>query len=174
MSSLFRLELNSNKKHFLKSISTFHRSLLFLLIWNWNNKFAHTLQSHSSLGNYTWFQTKMSKGYSNLFLTKTMQKPLPLGGGAPTSRAYIREYLLPDKSLLLWTVTVKGIDTQSHIVEQGNRAVTKISSCWVYEISWQAIEQLEGPFGFIFLLFPMKVAGGYTHSGREKSLAPST
>ena len=54
-----------------------------------------------------------------------MQKPLPLGGGAHTSRAYIREYLLPDKSLLLWTVTVKGIDTQSHIVEQSNKAVTK-------------------------------------------------
>ena len=106
-----------------------------------------------------------------------MQKPLPLGGGgggAHTSRAYIREYLLPDKSLLLWTVTVKGIDTQSHIVEQGNRAVTKISSCWVNEISRQVIEQLECPFGFTFLLFPMKVDGGYTHSGREKSMAPST
>ena len=117
----------------------------------------------------------MSKGYSNLFLDQNSAKPLPLGGGgANTCRAYIREYLLPDKSLLLWTVTVKGIDTQSHIVEQGNRAVTKISSCWVYEISWQVIEQLEGPFGFIFLLFPMKVASGYTHSGRERSLAPST
>ena len=117
----------------------------------------------------------MSKGYSNLFLDQNSAKPLPLGGGgAHTCRAYIREYLLPDKSLLLWTVTVKGIDTQSHIVEQGNRAVTKISSCWVYEIGRQVIEQLEGPFGFIFLLFPMKVAGGYTHSGREKSLAPST
>ena len=88
--------------------------------------------------------------------------------------AYIREYLPLDKPLLLWTVTVKGIDTQSCIEEEGNRAVTKISSCWVNEISWQVIEQLECPFGFIFLLFPMKVAGGYTHSGREKSLAPST
>ena len=119
----------------------------------------------------------MSKGYSNLFLDQNSAKPLPPGGGgggANTCRAYIREYLLPDKSLLLWTVTVKGIDTQSHIVEQGNRAVTKISSYWVYEISWQVIEQLEGPFGFIFLLFPMKVASGYTHSGRERSLAPST
>ena len=118
----------------------------------------------------------MSKGYSNLFLDQNSAKPLPLGGGgANTSRAYIREYLLPDKSLLLWTVTVKGIDTQSHIVEQGNKAVTKISSCWVNEISWRVFEQLECPaFGFIFLLFPMKVAGGYTHSGREKSLAPST
>ena len=93
----------------------------------------------------------MSKGYSNLFLDQNSAKPLPLGGGAHTCRAYIREYLLPDKSLLLWTVAVKGIDAQSHIVEQGNRAVTKISSCWVYEISRQVIEQLEGPFGFIFL-----------------------
>ena len=118
----------------------------------------------------------MSKGYSNLFLDQNSAKPLPLGGGggANTCRAYIRGYLLPDKSLFLWPFTVKGIDTQSHIVEQGNRAVTKISSYWVYEISWQVIEQLEGPFGFIFLLFPMKVASGYTHSGRERSLAPST
>ena len=88
--------------------------------------------------------------------------------------AYISEYLPLDKPLLLWTVTVKGNDTQSHIVEQSNRAVTKISSCWVNEISWWIIEQLECPFGFIFLLFPMKVARGYNHSGREKSLAPGT
>ena len=88
--------------------------------------------------------------------------------------AYTREYLPLDKPLLLWTVTVKDIDSQSHIVEQGSKAViTKILSCWVYEISRQVIEQLECPFGFIFLLFPMKVAGDYTQSGREKSLAPS-
>ena len=84
MSSLFRLELNSNKKHFLKSISTFHRSLLFLLIWNWDNKFAHTLQSHSSLENLTWLQTKLSKGYSNLFLDQKSAKTLPLWGGGGT------------------------------------------------------------------------------------------
>ena len=89
--------------------------------------------------------------------------------------AYIREYLPLEKPLLLWTVTVTGIDSQSHIVEHGNKAViTKISSCWVNEISWRVIEQLECPFAFIFLLFPMKVAGGYTYSGREKSLAPGT
>ena len=115
MSSLFRLELNSNKKHFLKSISTFHRSLLFLLIWNWDNKFAHTLWSHSSLGNHTWFQTKMSKAYSNLFLDQNSPKPLPLGGGggAHTSSAYIREYLLPDKSLLYRLSLLKAL-THSH------------------------------------------------------------
>ena len=85
--------------------------------------------------------------------------------------AYIREYLPPDKPVLLWTVTVKGIDTQSHIAEHGNKAViTKILSCWVYEINRRVIEQLECHFGFIFLLFPMKVAGGYTH----KSLAPGS
>ena len=84
-------------------------------------------------------------------------------------------YVPLDKPLILWTVTVKDIDSQSHIAEHGNKAViTKISSYWVYEISRWVIEQLECHFGFIFLLFPMKVAGGYTHSGREKSLASST
>ena len=132
MSSLFRLELNSNKKHFLKSNLNAHMSLLFLLIWNWNNRFAHTLRSCSSLENHTWFQTITSKVYT-CFQTKTVQKPLP-SGAAHNYMAYIREYPPPpDKPLFLWTVTV---NSQSHIAEHGNKAViTKISSCWVYEIS---------------------------------------
>ena len=40
------------------------------------------------------------------------------------------------------------------------RAVTKISSCRVYAISRRGIEQLGSSSGSIFLLFPMKVAGG--------------
>ena len=36
------------------------------------------------------------------------------------------------------------------------RAVTKISSCWVFAIIRQGIEQLEMCFTFIFLLFPEK------------------
>lgn len=38
------------------------------------------------------------------------------------------------------------------------RAVTKISSCWVYEISGQGNEELGSSFGFTLLLFPVKVA----------------
>ena len=45
-----------------------------------------------------------------------------------------------------------------------NRAVTKMSSCQVYAISRRGIEQLGSSFGYIFLLFPMKVAGGHAHS----------
>ena len=147
-------------------------SLLFLLIWNWNNKFAHTLRSRTPLENHTWFETQKSKVYTcfRLFSDQNSAKTLPFGA-AHNYMAYIREYLPPDKPVLLWTVTVKGIDSQSHIAEHGNKAViTKILSCWVYEINRRVIEQLECHFGFIFLLFPMKVAGGYTH----KSLAPGS
>ena len=52
------------------------------------------------------------------------------------------------------------------------RAVTKISSCWVYPISRPGMEQLGIPFGFIFLLFPMKVARSHAHSSWGKSPAP--
>ena len=39
------------------------------------------------------------------------------------------------------------------------RVVTKISSCWVFAIIRQGIEQLEMCFTFIFLLFPEKWMG---------------
>ena len=53
-----------------------------------------------------------------------------------------------------------------------HRAVTKISSCWVYAISRKGIVQLGSLFGSIFLLFPMKVAVDHAHSSWGKSLAP--
>ena len=36
----------------------------------------------------------------------------------------------------------------------------------------ERIEQLESSFAFIFLLIPMKVAGGYPYSERGKSSSP--
>ena len=56
------------------------------------------------------------------------------------------------------------------------RAVIKISSSGVYAISRRGIEQLGSSFDStcIFLLFPMKVAGGHTHICRGKSLAPGS
>ena len=47
--------------------------------------------------------------------------------------------------------------------------VPKFSRCWMYEISRQRIEQLGISFGFIFLFFPIKVAGDYAHTSWEKS-----
>ena len=38
-------------------------TLSFLLIWNWKDKYLHTLRS--SLENHTRFQTKMGKVYSD-------------------------------------------------------------------------------------------------------------
>ena len=52
------------------------------------------------------------------------------------------------------------------------RAITKISSRWVYEISGQGIEELGSSFGFISLLFPMKVARGYAHRSQGKIPGP--
>ena len=43
-----------------------------------------------------------------------------------------------------------------------HRAVAKISSCQVYEISRRGIVQLGSFFGSILLLFPMRVAQGLT------------
>ena len=51
------------------------------------------------------------------------------------------------------------------------RAVTKVLHCWVYPISRWGIEQPGSPSGFIFLLFPVKVAQDYAHSCRGKSPA---
>ena len=53
-----------------------------------------------------------------------------------------------------------------------DRAVTKISSRWVYEISGQGIEELGSSFGFILLLLPMKVARGYVHRSQGKIPGP--
>ena len=44
----------------------------FLLIWNWNDKYVHTLGS--SLENHTQLQTKMGKVCTR-FQTKTAHKP---------------------------------------------------------------------------------------------------
>ena len=52
------------------------------------------------------------------------------------------------------------------------KIVTKISSCRVNTTSWRGIKQLRVSFGFIFLLFPLKVVGDHVHSSRGKSPAP--
>ena len=44
-----------------------------------------------------------------------------------------------------------------------------ILSCKVYAISKQGIEQLGSSFGFLLVLFPMKISAGHTHSGQGKS-----
>ena len=44
-----------------------------------------------------------------------------------------------------------------------------ILSCKVYAISKQGIEQLGSSFGFLLVLFPMKISVGHTHSGHGKS-----
>ena len=38
-----------------------------------------------------------------------------------------------------------------------------ILSCKVYAISKQAIEQLGSSFGFLLVLFAMKISAGHTH-----------
>ena len=48
-----------------------------------------------------------------------------------------------------------------------SRVVTKISRCWVNTTSRWGIKQLWVSFGYIFLLFCFKVAGGLIHSSRE-------
>ena len=73
MLSLFRLE---RKQKNIQAISNSHISLSFLLIWNWNDKYVHTLRS--SLEDHTRYQTKMGKVYTR-FQTKTAQKPYPMG-----------------------------------------------------------------------------------------------
>ena len=52
------------------------------------------------------------------------------------------------------------------------RAVAKISSCRVYANSRRGIVQLGSYFASVFLLFPMKVAGGHAHSNQGKSPGP--
>ena len=64
MISLLRLERKQKN-----SSSNSHISRSFLLIWNWKDKYVHTLRS--SLENHTRFQTKMGKVYTR-FQTKTL------------------------------------------------------------------------------------------------------
>ena len=45
-----------------------------------------------------------------------------------------------------------------------SRVVTKISRCWVNTTCRRGIKQLWVSFGYIFLLFSFKVAGGLIHS----------
>ena len=86
MPSFLRLE-RKQKKCF-KCISKSLISPVFLFIWNWKDKYVHTLRS--SLENRTRFQTKMSKVYTR-FQTK---HPYPIGRHV-TYMAYIGEYPPP-------------------------------------------------------------------------------
>ena len=74
MLSLIRLECKQKK--FFESNWNSHTVLSFLLIWDWNHKYFHTL--FSALENHTRFQTKMGKVYTR-FQTKTAQKPARWG-----------------------------------------------------------------------------------------------
>ena len=76
MLSLLRLECKQKK--FFKSIFNSHTTLSFLLIWNWNHKYFHTLCS--SLENHTCFQTKMRKVYISVFRPKQRKNPTWWGG----------------------------------------------------------------------------------------------
>ena len=73
-------QIRAQTKKLFKSISNSHISLSFLLIWNWNDKYVHTLRS--SFENHTRFQTKMGKIYTR-FQAKTTRH---------TYMAYIRRY----------------------------------------------------------------------------------
>ena len=88
MSSLFRLEQQQNPFRICMS-------LLFLLIWNWNNIFAHTLSSRSSLKPY--LIPDQNEWSLYLFSDQNSAKTLLLGGGggAHNYMAYVREYLPP-------------------------------------------------------------------------------
>ena len=65
-------------------------SLSFLLIWNWKDKYVHTLRS--SLETHTRFQTKMGKVYSDQNDTKTLS-----GWAAHTYMSLVREYPPPPR-----------------------------------------------------------------------------
>ena len=74
MLSLLRLE---RKQKNIQAISNSHISLSFLLIWNWNDKYVHTLRS--SLENHIRFQTKMGKVYTG-FRPKRRKSSTRWGG----------------------------------------------------------------------------------------------
>ena len=79
MLSLLRLE---RKQKNIQSISNSHISLSFLLIWNWNDKYVHSLCI--SLENHTRFQTKVGKVYTGFQLDQNGAKTLPDGRNVPT------------------------------------------------------------------------------------------
>ena len=74
LSSLLRSE------HKQKKNIQIHFQFPYFSIWNWNDKYVHTLSS--SLENHTWFQTKMGKVCTR-FQTKTVQKPYSIGRHIP-------------------------------------------------------------------------------------------
>ena len=59
-------------------------SLSFSVIWNWKDKYVHTLRS--SLENYSRFQTKMGKAYSDQNDANTLP-----GWAGHTYMALVRE-----------------------------------------------------------------------------------
>ena len=78
MLPLLRLERKQNNFSIPFRIRIF--TLSFLLIWNWNDKYIHTLSS--SLENHTRFHAKMGKVYTR-FQTKATQKPYRMGRHIP-------------------------------------------------------------------------------------------
>ena len=78
------LDSNSNQKNLFKSISNSRFSLSLLFIWNWNDKYVHTLpwfpRNHD-----TRLQTEMGKVYNYPFSDQNGAKtiPYPLGWQIP-------------------------------------------------------------------------------------------
>jgi len=92
------LILECKQKKFFESILNLHTSLYFLLIWNWNHKYFHTLCNSSK--KHTQFKTRVHKPYPisdqngrNWYPISDQNgaKTLP-DGVAHTYIAYIREY----------------------------------------------------------------------------------
>ena len=79
MLPLHRLERKQKKysNPFLIRIFLF----LSLLIWNWNNKYVHTICS--SLKNHTRYPDQNGQSVSDPFWTKTAEKPYPMGQDIP-------------------------------------------------------------------------------------------
>ena len=89
-------QIRAQTKKLFKSISNSHISLSFLLIWNWNDKYVHTLRS--SLENNTRFQTKCAKGIP-VFRPKRSKNHAWWGRHTHTYMAYIRENPPPPGTL---------------------------------------------------------------------------
>ena len=86
------LSLLSRLEHKQKNYSNPFRIrifLSFLLIWNQNDKYVHTICS--SLEKHTRFQTKVGNNVLTPFSDQNGAKILP-DGAAHTCMAYIREY----------------------------------------------------------------------------------
>ena len=54
------------------------------------------------------------------------------------------------------------------------QAVAKTLSCGVYANIRRGIVQLATSLGYVFLLFPMKVAGAHAHGNQGKYLVPGS